>query len=105
MPSSRYWMRSFCVPVVEKYTSGPSTPTPQPLSCQPQLDKPQPLQSSRFISVADVVPIRQVAVPDDVTDFENWMKIESFAHELLCALARIQSRYGTPASALKVISK
>ena len=46
-----------------KVDHGPRTPWPQPLSCQSQPQNPHPEQSSRFISVADVVPMRQVARP------------------------------------------
>ncbi len=66
---------------------------------------PHELQSSRLTSVADVVPIRQVGDPPDVTVPENCTKTESFAHEFLSALPRIHRWYGTPACAVNVISK
>jgi len=58
---------------------GPRTPFPYPLSCHIQPDTPQLLHSSRFTSAADVVPIRYIAVPEDVTLPENCAKTESLA--------------------------
>src|SRR6185369_2605054 len=98
-------MRNVCVPLVAKYTNGPSTPTPQPLSCQPQPLNPQPEQSSRLITVLDVVPILKVAAPVLSVLSENCTKIESLKGLSLCALPRIHRRYAVPAVALKVISK
>jgi hypothetical protein len=61
------------------------------LSCQPQPDKPQPLQFSRFTSVAADVPIRQIAAPELLTELLNCTNTESFAQLLLSALLRTQS--------------
>src|SRR5215208_3535816 len=81
------------------------TPMPQPLSCQPQFDRPQPLQSSMLTSAAAVVPLRQMAVPLESIALSNCTNTESFAQLLLSARPRAHSRYGLPASASKVISK
>jgi hypothetical protein len=43
-------------------------------------------------SVANVVPMRQIAAPPLVTDPPNWTNTESFAQLLLSALPRIHSR-------------
>ena len=75
------------------------------LSFQPQPERPQFAQSSIVTLVAEGVPMRYTGVPDPVTLSENWTQTESFAHELLAALPRIQMRYGTPASAANVMSK
>src|SRR5688500_17303586 len=104
-PSSRTWIRIVCVPDVANRINGPSTPTPQPLSCQPHPDNPQPEQSSRFISVALVLPIRNTAAPLLFTLSENCMKTESLPQKSLSALPRIHRRQSTPAVGLKVISK
>ena len=56
----------------------PMTPEPHPLSCHPHPESPHPLQSSRLYSAAEVVPILQVGVPPDVTEFENCTNTESF---------------------------
>ena len=54
------------------------TPTPQPLSCQPQPAMPQPLQSSILIGVAPVVPILNSAEPLALTLPSNCANTESF---------------------------
>ena len=77
-PSSRVCTRTVCVPVVLKYTSGPSTPAPHPLSCHPQFETPHDEHSSRLTSVASAVPMRQTGDPPEVTDPENCTKAESF---------------------------
>jgi hypothetical protein len=86
-PSSRTWMRTVCVPVATNRTSGPITPTPQPLSCHPHPESPQPLQSSRFTSALLVVPVRQIGAPDE-SRCRRTARTESFAHALFCALPR-----------------
>ena len=90
-PSSRVWTRIFWVPVAAKYTGVKGTFWPQALSCHFQPEIPQPLQSSRLTSVAEVVPMRQVAPPEAVTLPENCTKTESLAHEFWSALPSISS--------------
>ena len=92
IPSSRIWTRMVCGPGPAKYTSGPKTPAPHPLSCHPQPDSPHALHSSRFISAADVVPMRHVGAPPEVTLSENCTKTESFAYPSLDACPRIHNR-------------
>ena len=53
------------------------TPVPHPLSCQPQFERPQPLQSSMLISAAVVVPIRNCATPLPSTVPSNCANTES----------------------------
>ena len=60
---------------------------PQPLSCQPQSDTPQPLQSSRLTSAAAVVPMRQMGVPLGSTEPMNCTNTESFAQLFPVGLA------------------
>src|SRR5215212_2691745 len=97
-------MRSVCVPLVANETNGPCTPTPQPLSCQPQPLNPHAKQSSRLITSELEVPIRLFAVPCSSTLSLNCTKTESLNGSSFCALPRIHKRYGTPACAENCIS-
>src|SRR6185437_13920222 len=97
-------MRNVCVPLVAKKTNGPCTPTPQPLSCQPQPLNPHAKQSSRLITSELVVPIRLFAAPFSSTLSLNCTNTESLNGSSFCALPRIQRRYPTPACAENCIS-
>ena len=57
------------------------------------------------MSVAEVVPMRQIAAPLAVTLPANCTNRESLLHALPSALPWTHSRYGTPAVAVKVSSK
>src|ERR671917_484806 len=70
-------MRRVCVPLVSKKTSGPSSPTPQPLSCQPQPLNPQAKQSSRLITSPVLLVIRFFTTPCESTLSLNCTKTES----------------------------
>jgi hypothetical protein len=86
-------MRRRFVPVVGKRISGPSVATlPNPLSCHPHPEMPQPLQGSRITVAADVDPIRQLAAPDELTESENCTCAESAPVRLPSARPRSHSR-------------
>src|SRR5688572_11117877 len=104
-PSSRVCTRIVWSPDVANVTVAPMTPWPQPLSCHPQPETPALLSSSRFIVVDDVLPIRIVDAPPESTVLENCAKTESLFQMFPSAAARIQRRYGFPASASNVSSK